>query len=251
MSKYFYSFILALQAFLFFQKLNVKITLNRLHLVLILLYIQIMMSVVRNFMVRIIFMSILMTAFSQGADVKGYTTKYYCSEFSITPPQNQNWRDFFLAELTPEKYPLFFEYNTTRGAALDLMKYCPNFSNLSTYEKKIIILRLFDGMTFFESSCEHNVSAPGPNGVAHGILQLHLGREQDYARECKKYDAKNPKRSLTCSLNMLHDQVQNTQRIFAKSSYWDVLRPKARSNRAYTIASHLWYYPLCQLRRNK
>lgn len=220
----------------------------------------------------ILFMSLFMTALAHGDNLsqqskssselvaskvsnnksylKGYVTKYYCEEFSLGAPDRKNWREFFLSEVTPRKFPALFEDNLNQGAASDLIKYCPNYVNLSDDEKKIILLRIFDGMTFFESSCNTSARAKGPNGTAFGILQLHLGREQDYARYCNKYDAKNPKKSLACSLDMLHNQVLNNKRIFSSASYWDVLRPRGSARKAYTIASHIWYYPLCQVPRS-
>lgn len=211
----------------------------------------------------ILYLSFFMTALAQGAIqqstslssasktiLKGYNTKYYCQEFSMLAPEKSNWREFFLAEITAKKYPALFEDRLNQGAASDLIKYCPNYPNLDDDQKKIILLRLVDGMTFFESTCKITAKAKGPNGTAFGILQLHLGREQDYARYCNKFDAKNPKKSLTCGLDMLEDQVLNNKRIFSSDSYWDVLRPRGAARKAYTIASHLWYYPLCQVQKN-
>lgn len=210
----------------------------------------------------LIFMSLMVTTLAHGANqsvastnsnktfLKGFNTKYYCQEFSMTAPEKSNWREYFLSEITPNKYPALFEDRLNQGAASDLIKYCPNYPNLEDDQKKIILLRLVDGMAFFESSCKTTATAMGPNGTAFGILQLHLGREQDYARYCKKFDAKNPKKSLTCGLDMLEDQVQNNKRIFSSVSYWDVLRPRGSARKAYTIASHLWYYPLCQVQKN-
>lgn len=207
----------------------------------------------------LIFMSLMVTSLAHGANqsvdptssnktfLKGFNTKYYCQEFSMAATDKNNWRDHFLKEITPNKYPALFEDRIAQGAATDLIKYCPNYPNLDDDQKKIILLRLVDGMAFFESSCKTTAKAKGPNGTAFGILQLHLGREQDYARYCKKYDARNPKNSLTCGLDMLEDQVQNNKRIFSSMSYWDVLRPRGSARKAYTIASHLWYYPLCQI----
>jgi hypothetical protein len=183
---------------------------------------------------------------SQGAAPQGFETKYYCEEFSVNPPAKRNWRNLVLNELKPEKYPLFFESDPTKGGARDINKYCPNFSNLEVEEKKIILLRILDAMVFFESSCEVNAAAKGPNGEAFGILQLHLGREHDYARNCKKNDSKTADRSLICGMAVLHDQVQNENLFFSSASYWDVLRPRGPSRRAYTVASHIWYYPNCQ-----
>ncbi len=180
---------------------------------------------------------------SQNASVKqAYSSNYYCEEFSAQPPPNRNWRKFVMTELTPEKYPLFFDPK----ANSDLVKFCPNFPNMNEDEKKIILLRIIDGMVFFESTCNVGASGAGPNGTAYGLLQLHLGREQDYERNCRKYDSKSSNRSLACGLNMIHNQVEDNNKVFFEGSYWEVLRPKGRSQRAKTIASHIWYYPLCQ-----
>lgn len=172
----------------------------------------------------------------------GFSSKYYCEEFSILPPANRNWRKTVFNELSRKKYPLFFEPK----APSDLVKYCPNFYNLTDEEKKIIWLRVLDGMVFFESTCNPNAKARGPNGTAYGLLQLHAGREHDYQRSCRKNDSKNGPRSLTCGLNMIHEQLDQSNKVFFSGSYWEVLRPRGRSQRAKTIASHIWYYPLCQ-----
>ncbi|MBL7543886.1 MAG: hypothetical protein JNL11_08720 [Bdellovibrionaceae bacterium] len=175
------------------------------------------------------------------SETRTFNSRYYCEEFSISAPTNRNWRSAVLAELNEHKYPLFFR---PKGGS-DLTKYCPQFVNLSIEEKKIIYLRLIDAMVFFESSCNANAKAKGPNGMAYGLLQLHLGREQDYQRGCRQNDSKSSNRSLACGFGMLHDQVDQTNKLFFEGSYWDVLRPKGRSKKAKTISSHLWYYPLC------
>ena len=183
--------------------------------------------------------------YTANSQLRGYNSNYYCKEFSINPPTRKNWRDYMMAELSPEKYPLFFEDNPGDGAPSDLIKFCPNYPNLNVDQKKIILMRLFDGMVFFESTCNETAKGRGPNGIANGVLQLHLGREDDYAKGCRQYDSRDPKRSFSCSLKMLHDQVNNSNRIFSSGSYWEVLRPLGRSNKATAIANHLWYYPLC------
>lgn len=194
----------------------------------------------------ILFLFIYLTSCSSQSEGKvaqqGYTSNYYCKEFSTVPPANRNWRKTVMTELTPQKFPLFFEPK----AHNDLYKFCPNFSNLSEDEKKIIILRIVDAMVFFESGCSVSATGKGPNGTAYGLLQLHLGREHDYERNCRKNDSRTSTRSLACGLSMMHNQVDDNNKVFFAGSYWEVLRPKGRSQRAKTIASHIWYYPLCQ-----
>lgn len=173
---------------------------------------------------------------------KGFNSKYYCEEFSINPPTDRNWRQVVLNELNRQKHPLFFDPKPDS----DLVKYCPNFPNLTDDEKEIIWLRVFDGMVFFESSCKSSAQAKGPYGTAYGLFQLHLGREQDYARNCRQNDSKYSQRSIACGMTMVHDQIDQDNKLFFSGSYWEVLRPKGRSQRAKQIAAHLWYYPLCQ-----
>ncbi len=174
-------------------------------------------------------------------------SKYYCEEFSIKPPSQRNWRASALAELNPSKFPKLFATDVKNGAPADLLKYCPNYPNLLDTQKKTIILRVVDAMVFFESSCNSNARAKGPNGTAYGIFQLHYGREDDYASDCRRYDSKDPFRSIACALDMLHDQVENSKAIFFSGSYWDVLRPRGQSGKATRIANQIWYYPLCQI----
>ena len=174
-------------------------------------------------------------------------SKYYCEEFSVSPPAQRNWRTAVLAQLIPLKFPKLFETDISNGAASDLIKYCPTYPSLDNEQKKIIILRIIDAMVFFESSCNISARAQGPNGIAYGIFQLHYGREDDYARNCNRFDSKNPIRSITCALDMLHDQIETSRRVFSSGSYWDVLRPNGQSKKATRIVSHIWYYPLCQI----
>lgn len=197
----------------------------------------------------IFFVSIFLTScFSQSqnnAQKQGLNSKYYCEEFSVTPPTDRNWREAVMTELSAEKYPNFFD----AAANPDVVKFCPNFQRLSEHEKKVIWMRIIDGMIFFESTCKPNASAKGPNGTAYGLLQLHLGREQDYERNCKKYDSKSGVRSIACGLSMIHEQIVETRKLFFSGSYWEVLRPSGRSKRAKSIVNHIWYYPLCQGKR--
>jgi len=183
---------------------------------------------------------------SDGAK-QAYSSNYYCEEFSAKPPSNRNWRKTVMTELTPEKYPLFFDPKNNN----DLLKFCPNFPNITVDEKKIVLLRIIDAMVYFESSCNAGASAAGPNGTAYGLLQLHLGREQDYERNCRQHDSKSSHRSLACGLSMIYNQVEDNNKVFFEGSYWEVLRPKGRSQKAKTIASHIWYYPLCQGKKEK
>lgn len=169
-------------------------------------------------------------------------SNYYCQEFSVAPPKDRNWREIVMSELNSEKYPYFFQ----NEANSDIARFCPNFSNLSEYEKKIIWMRVLDGMVFFESTCKTDAAARGPNGTAYGLLQLHLGREHKYEDNCRKNDSTNGRRTIACGLSMIHEQIEQYRKLFFSDSYWDVLRPKGHSKRAQNIAKHIWYYPLCQ-----
>jgi hypothetical protein len=187
-----------------------------------------------------------------------FNANYYCEEFSINPPTNRNWRAIVLNELNADNYPRFFppkseEENDKESPKLinDLITYCPNYMQLKDSEKKLIWLRVIDAMVYFESSCDINARAKGPNGTAYGLLQLHLGREDDYERHCRTNDSKSSSRSLVCGLNMIYSQIENNDKLFFSGSYWEVLRPTGRSQRAKTIADHIWYYPLCQEKKEK
>lgn len=171
-----------------------------------------------------------------------FNSNYYCEEFSVVPPTSRNWREIVFSEITRQKNPIFFDPKPQS----DLVKFCPNFLNLTDDEKKLIWLRVVDGMVFFESSCKPAAVAQGPYGTAYGLMQLHAGRENDYSRNCRRNDSKSAHRSLACGIAMVHDQLDQTDTLFFAASYWEVLRPKGRSQRAKAIANHIWYYPLCQ-----
>lgn len=173
--------------------------------------------------------------------VRSFYTGYFCPQFNPEVDQKRNWRSVVLEEITENKYPQFLNPKSNS----DLIKFCPNFMNLSNYEKKVIWLRIIDGIVYYESTCKPTARAHGPNGIAYGLMQLHLGREQDYQRYCNRYDSKTPGRTLICGLNMLHEQLDQYKDVFFSGSYWDVLRPKGVSRKAKSIASHLWYFPKC------
>lgn len=136
----------------------------------------------------------------------------------------------------------------------DLLQICPRFHKLNVREQVTVYTVLINAMTYYESGCNSQVKPHrGPNGILSGILQLHLGRENDYHPSCNVNDSKNPKRSIKCALEMLNNQVDRTSKIFSDNSYWEVLRPyiragtKTKINQNYqNIRKAIRAIPICR-----
>ena len=140
------------------------------------------------------------------------------------------------------------DYPELYRASADMKKTCPNFSNLKDSEKELVWVMVLAGISFFESTCNKNAKSRGPNGIAQGLLQLHLNRESYYDSDCITGDSQNDKLSLSCGLSMLNSQLRRDQKLFSQDSYWEVLRPVSPSDRAKYLAWTLMFYKPCQLR---
>lgn len=110
----------------------------------------------------------------------------------------------------------------------DMNLLCPNYDHLSEAQRKMLLLVILKGMSFYESSCTSTATNGGaPNGRAMGLLQLHAMNEHKYAdsKFCPKNASYSLEQSLTCGLAMLSNQVVKSKEIFNSNSYWEVLRP--------------------------
>jgi len=131
----------------------------------------------------------------------------------------------------------------------DLNRYCPKYARMDLKNKGLVWVVLLTMVAHFESSCNLKASAKGPNGTAQGLFQLHKGKEQkytDFKKACPKNASLNAKQSGACTLAMLDDQMERSSgKIFYNESYWDVLRPNGRAQRADDIQKALTRFSLC------
>ena len=127
----------------------------------------------------------------------------------------------------------------------DLMKLCPGYQSLNLEGRQNVWVLIVNAMAFYESSCNQRSKAQGPNGSLIGLLQLHRGKEDKYAPNCKKGDGSTPAGTFRCALSMLNSQLERGEPLFSRKSYWDVLRPQARSKKSIKIQNAIKSFPLC------
>jgi hypothetical protein len=133
----------------------------------------------------------------------------------------------------------------------DIKTYCPNFTSMNTIDKKALYVLIMAAMTHYESSCNFREKAPGPNGTAAGLLQLHKGKEQKYSSGCRKNDSLDAERSLSCGVAMVCDQTSaRGENLFSSGSYWEVLRPRGRSQKAKKIMAAIRKFGPCDPKSN-
>ncbi len=144
----------------------------------------------------------------------------------------------------------------------DLRRACPNYDYLGVREKSYVWVKIIASMTFLESSCNPRAGLEsvvnGPNGRAAGLLQLHKNKEHTYGANCSKGASLSPTATLKCAISMLDRQVEKTQALFSRATYWGVLRPqgdvvstkrgKRRVVLAKTVIGGLRELPICQRR---
>lgn len=171
------------------------------------------------------------------SDKMNYAEK--CEKFADDGELNK-WGAVINKELNNPKYETMLH-----DGARDITKYCPRYPDMAVPDKKALNVLIITAMAHYESSCNYRVKAPGPNGTAAGLLQLHKGREHRYSSGCQKNDSLNAERSLICGLSMLHDQLARGENLFSPRSYWEVLRPRGSSKRAHLIQSAIRKFPSC------
>lgn len=162
-----------------------------------------------------------------------------CESF-VSSSQIGPYGEYILRSLNRSAFPELYRSTS------DLAAICPNFDNLRDREKDYVWLLFLTSLAFYESTCNPKASAPGPNGTAQGLMQLHLNKEHFYSAGCVRGDSLQPNLTLSCSLSMLNDQIRREQLIFKQNSYWEVLQPT--STKAGEIAKALKLFSLCQSR---
>lgn len=142
----------------------------------------------------------------------------------------------------------------------DLRRACPNYDYLGVREKSYVWVKVIASMTFLESSCNPRAGlervVKGPNGRAAGLLQLHKDKENQYGANCPKGASTSPTATLKCAISMLDRQLEKTEALFSRATYWGVLRPqgdvvktkrgKRRVVLAKTVIGGLRELPLCR-----
>ena len=131
----------------------------------------------------------------------------------------------------------------------DINNSCPKYRRMNEKQKGLVWVLVLTMIAHFESSCKLTANAKGPNGTVQGLYQLHKGKETEYTDDknaCPKNASLNANQSSGCMLAMLNDQIEKMNgKLFAAKSYWDVLRPQAKSKRAKQIATTLRRSSLC------
>ncbi len=128
--------------------------------------------------------------------------------------------------------------------------YCPNFKNLQTRGRAFVWTVILTAMAHFESSCDGDETAQGPNGRLRGLFQLHQGAEAGYDgndNECINNASYSEQNSIKCALSIIDLQFQKRGTLFSNKSYWEVLRPNGRSQRADDIQRALRNSSMCKI----
>lgn len=127
----------------------------------------------------------------------------------------------------------------------DIYNVCPTYKKMKPTDKANFWVLVFNAMAHYESSCNKDSTAKGPNGSLYGLMQLHVGREEVYAKSCQRGDSKTPVNTFECTLDMLNGQLRRDDALFSRKSYWDVLRPQAASGKAKKISKSISSYVPC------
>lgn len=147
-----------------------------------------------------------------------------CTEFASQTQVNSWGKEVIRQILKPNMSKLY------EGTS-DIIKLCPKYETVDEEEK--ISFRagfwilLVSGWAQAESSCDPTNSFAGaPNGIANGLLGLHLGKEQTYSSACKKNDSYDPLKSIDCGLGMLKDRANKNLKVF-DDHHFETLNPNA------------------------
>jgi len=162
--------------------------------------------------------------------------------------------DMFVSKDEVKQWGLFVEkliaqpkYTALYSGPKNIRNLCPKYDSMDGDDKKAMWILFVSAWAHYESSCNPNAKAQGPNGTVAGLLQLDRGREDSYlAEDCKRNDSKSPERSIACGLAMLEHKVADKgEDVFSPTSYWDVLRPQANSGKAQKIMAAICQFPSC------
>lgn len=150
------------------------------------------------------------------------------------------WGTTIVSELHRTRYEALYEGTD------DIKAMCPGFSTLNDNSKELVWVMIINAMVHLESSCDNTETARGPNGGLVGLLQLHRNRENAYAPDCNRGDGKTPAGTFRCGLSMLNKQLANDEALFSRKSYWDVLRPQARSQKYRKVQAAVQKLSVCK-----
>lgn len=162
-----------------------------------------------------------------------------CDSFA-TIKEMGRWGDIILQEMKRNRYSELY-----RGAP-DLVQACANFNSMNDDGREVVWVMVVNAMAHLESSCTLGIPAKGPNGALIGLLQLHNGAEQKYAKYCKKGDGKTAEGTFRCGLSMLEGQLSRDNALFSRKSYWDVLRPQAKTQKYLKIQKAIKNLSICK-----
>ncbi len=156
-------------------------------------------------------------------DPKALGVNKNCTRFINERGEFGNWGAYLMNRINPQEHPQLF---ADHYADLDMV--CPRFREMNEADKKNFWVWLIASMANFESSCNERVKAQGVNGIAAGLLQLHLGKE--YAYGCRRgMDSLDGVQNLECGLTILGRDLARTGKIFpSNKNYWQVLRPQSK-----------------------
>ncbi|WP_347356475.1 hypothetical protein [Bdellovibrio sp.] len=161
-----------------------------------------------------------------------------CESFASGTELGQ-WGHYIREDYMKGSFP-----NLEKGSP-DIYRACPTYTMMKPTDKANFWVLVFNAMANYESTCIKTAPAQGPNGRLYGLMQLHVGREGGYAKECRNGDSKTPSDTFTCTLSMLDGQLRRDNALFSRKSYWDVLRPQAASGKAKKIAKSIEAYTPC------
>ncbi|WII71511.1 hypothetical protein QJS83_13665 [Bdellovibrio sp. 22V] len=150
------------------------------------------------------------------------------------------WGKIIIDEMHRSRYEELY-----KGAA-DLTAVCPAYPTLNDNSKELVWVMVLNAMAHLESSCDKTERAQGPNGRLVGLLQLHDGREQVYAKNCRRGDGKTAEGTFRCGLSMLNQQLAKRDSLFSRNSYWDVLRPQAKSQKFKKVKAAISRLSVCK-----
>ena len=171
-----------------------------------------------------------------------------CDKFH-GPDEMKQWAKYFVDEIKKPAQKKLWD-----GPA-DVLVLCKNYKTMTVADREGLWTIFAAGLAYNESTCQ--IKAPNDsarNGVAYGLLQLHLDHEAKYTaehdwesflgklnpqqlaeRQCKNGDSRTAKGSLTCGARMMSLQMERTKDsdgaglLFSRTSnYWATLRANNR-----------------------
>lgn len=151
------------------------------------------------------------------------------------------WGKVVIRELESNKYD-----ELLRGTA-DLRELCPGYDSMNRDAKQSLWVTVITAMANHESSCRETPPlVKGPNGTLVGLMQLHLGKENQYTENCPRNGGRKAETSIVCAMNMMNSSVGKYGDLFSNNSYWEVLRPNSRKKIYAEIKDAIKSHNLCR-----